>query len=102
VAAANVGTPLNDPLHPTQLYDAGAELLILLFLLATERRGRPFPGRTFWGYMLLYGVSRFIVEIYRGDPRGMVMGMSTSQFVSVLIVPISLVMLWRLAARARA
>jgi phosphatidylglycerol:prolipoprotein diacylglycerol transferase len=101
VAAANVGTPLGDPLHPTQLYDAGAELLILLFLLATERRGRPFPGRTFWGYMALYGVSRFIVEIYRGDPRGVIMGLATSQFVSVLIVPISLVMLWRLASRAR-
>jgi phosphatidylglycerol:prolipoprotein diacylglycerol transferase len=101
VAAANVGTPLGDPLHPTQLYDAGAELLILLLLLATERRGRPFPGRTFWGYMALYGVSRFIVEIYRGDPRGVIMGLATSQFVSVLIVPISLVMLWRLASRAR-
>ena len=101
VAAANVGTPLGDPLHPTQLYDAGAELLILLFLLATERRGRPFPGRTFWAYMALYGVSRFIVEIYRGDPRGVVMGLATSQFVSVLIVPLSLVMLWRLASRAR-
>jgi hypothetical protein len=29
------------------------------------------------------------------------MGLATSQFVSVLIVPISLVMLWRLASRAR-
>src|SRR5262245_54769006 len=26
-AAANVGTPLNVPLHPTQLYEAGAEAL---------------------------------------------------------------------------
>src|SRR2546426_6551567 len=53
-AAANVGTPLGVPLHPTQLYEAGAELLILIVLLVTERRGRPFPGRTFWLYMLLY------------------------------------------------
>ena len=30
VAAANVGTPLGVPLHPTQLYEAGAEFLILL------------------------------------------------------------------------
>ena len=29
LAAANVGTPLGIPLHPTQLYEAGAELLIL-------------------------------------------------------------------------
>ena len=42
LAAANVGTPLGIPLHPTQLYEAGAELLILVLLLATERRGRPF------------------------------------------------------------
>ncbi|HSG00592.1 MAG TPA: prolipoprotein diacylglyceryl transferase family protein, partial [Vicinamibacterales bacterium] len=101
VAAANVGTPLGEALHPTQLYDAGAEALILLFLLATERRGQPFPGRTFWGYMLLYGVSRFAIELFRGDPRGTMMGMATSQFVSVLIVPVSLFMLWRLRARAK-
>src|SRR3954454_10455959 len=59
-AAANVGTPLGVPLHPTQIYEAGAELVILLLLLGTERKGRPFPGRTFWLYMLLYGISRFI------------------------------------------
>ncbi|MEZ5319742.1 MAG: prolipoprotein diacylglyceryl transferase [Vicinamibacterales bacterium] len=101
-AAANVGTPLGIPLHPTQLYDAGAELLILIFLLVTERRGRPFPGRTFWLYMLLYGISRFIIEIYRGDERGMVLGLSTSQFVSVLIVPLAILMLVRLRSRANA
>jgi phosphatidylglycerol:prolipoprotein diacylglycerol transferase len=97
--AARIGTPINRPLHPTQLYEAGAELLILGILLATERRGRPFPGRTFWGYMLLYAVSRFIVEFYRGDPRGTVGMFSTSQFVSLLIAPLSVVMLMLLARR---
>jgi phosphatidylglycerol:prolipoprotein diacylglycerol transferase len=99
-AAQNVGTPLNIPLHPTQLYEAGAELLILGLLLATERKGRPFPGRTFWGYMLVYGISRFIIEFYRGDVRGAVGMFSTSQFVSMLIVPLSIVMLVVLARRA--
>jgi phosphatidylglycerol---prolipoprotein diacylglyceryl transferase len=99
IAAVNVGTPLNIPLHPTQLYDAGAELIILVILLLTERRGRPFPGRTFWLYMVLYAASRFVIEFYRGDPRGIVMGLSTSQFVSVLLVPLSVVMLWRLRGR---
>jgi phosphatidylglycerol---prolipoprotein diacylglyceryl transferase len=92
-ARQNVGTPLSVPLHPTQLYEAGAELLILVVLLVTERRGRPFPGRTFWGYMLLYGVSRFIIEFYRGDSRGMVGMFSTSQFVSLIIVPLAIIML---------
>jgi phosphatidylglycerol:prolipoprotein diacylglycerol transferase len=100
-AASNVGTPLNTPLHPTQLYDAGAELAILAFLLITERRGKPFAGRTFWLYMLLYAVSRYVVEAFRGDERGIILGMSTSQFVSILMVPLALVMLLRLMRRAR-
>jgi phosphatidylglycerol---prolipoprotein diacylglyceryl transferase len=99
LAASNVGTPLGVPLHPTQLYDAGAELAILVILLATERRGRPFEGRTFWLYMLLYGISRFIVEMFRGDDRGMMLGVSTSQFVSILVVPLAIVMLLRLRQR---
>src|SRR6267378_3238463 len=41
-AAANVGTPLNVPLHPTQLYESGAEALTLIMLLATESRGSRF------------------------------------------------------------
>jgi len=97
VANLNVGTPLNIPLHPTQLYEAGAELLILIFLLVSERRGRPFHGRTFWAYMLLYAISRYIIEFYRGDPRGMVLGMSTSQFISLILAPLSLAMLVWLA-----
>lgn len=99
-AAQNVGTPLNVPLHPTQLYEAAAELLILGILLATERKGRPYPGRTFWLYMLFYGISRFIIEIYRGDPRGMVGSFSTSQFVSLILVPLAIVMLLLLGRRA--
>jgi phosphatidylglycerol:prolipoprotein diacylglycerol transferase len=100
VASLNVGTPLDVPLHPTQLYDAGAELVILIVLLLTERRGRTFGGRTFWLYMLLYAISRFVVEFYRGDQRGMLMGLSTSQFVSVLVVPVAVIMFLRLRGRA--
>src|SRR5919198_1416234 len=92
-AAANVGTPLGVHLHPTQLYEAGAESLILLALLFTERKGRPFAGRTFWLYILLYAVSRFIIEFYRGDERGTVGMFSTSQFISLLLAPLAVVML---------
>ena len=92
-AAANVGTPLGTPLHPTQLYEAGAELLILIVLLVTERKGKPFPGRTFWLYMLLYAVSRFIIEFYRGDERGTVGIFSTSQFISIILAPLAIAML---------
>ena len=96
-AAANVGTPLGVPLHPTQLYEAGAEFIILMVLLWSERKGRPYPGRTFWLYMLLYAISRFVIEFYRGDERGSVGILSTSQFISVLLAPLAIAMLVYLA-----
>ncbi len=68
--------------------------------LAFERRGRSFPGRTFFAYLLVYAVSRFGIEFYRGDPRGFVFDhVSTSQFISLLLVPVSLGMLWWLSRR---
>ena len=114
LAAANVGTPLNVSLHPTQLYESAATLAILGLLLLMERRGPSFPGRTFWTYLLLYPCARFGIEYFRGDPRGMVFdALSTSQFVSLMLVTVSIIMLLRLrqswspeptreAARARA
>jgi phosphatidylglycerol:prolipoprotein diacylglycerol transferase len=99
--ATQFGTPLGVPLHPTQLYESAAELLILLGLIALERRGRQFPGRTFWAYLALYAVSRFLIEAFRGDERGLVLGtLSTSQFISVLLLPLSVVMLYVLSRRA--
>ena len=94
IAATNVGTPLGVSLHPTQLYESFAAILILAFLLLLERKGRTFNGRTFWTYLLLYPVARFLIEFLRGDPRGTVFDvLSTSQFVSVLLIPLSVIML---------
>lgn len=98
----NVGTPLNVALHPTQLYESAAGLVILVALLLLERRPKAFPGRTFWSFAFLYSVLRFIIEFYRGDDRGLVLDMlSTSQFISVVLGPLSLVMLWYLSRANR-
>ncbi len=94
LAAANVGTPLDVSLHPTQLYESAAVLAILGILLLAERRGTSFPGRTFWSYLLLYPCARFAIEFFRGDPRGTAFEvLSTSQLVSLLLIPLSIVML---------
>ena len=99
-AHANVGTPLGVPLHPTQLYESGAEALILILLLWTEKKGRPFEGRTFWSYLVLYGISRFVIEFFRDDERGIVFGtFSTSQFISLVLVPLAIGMLLYLSRR---
>jgi phosphatidylglycerol:prolipoprotein diacylglycerol transferase len=101
-ANLNVGTPLNVPLHPTQIYESLAGLIILAILLFVERRGRAFPGRTFWLFVLLYSVFRFVIEFYRGDERGLVFdALSTSQFISVILAPLSIAMLWYLSRPSR-
>ena len=101
LAAANAGTPLHAALHPTQLYESAAALGILGILLLVERRGRSFAGRTFLTYLLAYSTARFVIEIFRGDPRGAVFDVvSTSQFISALLVPVSILMLIVLAARS--
>ncbi len=59
---------------------------------------KKFDGQVFWMYALSYGVFRFVVEFWRGDPRGTIFGgaLSTSQFVAILMVTAALGMLARL------
>ncbi|MCI0664824.1 MAG: prolipoprotein diacylglyceryl transferase, partial [Acidobacteria bacterium] len=71
-------------LHPTQLYEAGATLIIFIVLLVLYRRRR-FYGQIFLTYALLYAVARFIIEFWRDDPRGEIFGLSTSQFIAVIL-----------------
>ncbi len=87
-AARVVGTPLDVPLHPTQLYESLACLAIFGILIAVAARKR-FHGQVALSYVVLYAVARFVIEFYRGDPaRGTVFGgvLSTSQFIAILMV----------------
>ena len=99
-ANRNVGTPLDTPLHPTQIYESLACFLILGILLWMSPRKR-FHGQIVLAYVFLYAVARFIVEMYRGDAvRGFVMGgrLSTSQFIAILLAvaaALALPYLWR-------
>ena len=53
--------------------------------------------------MFLYAISRFIIENYRDDPRGTVplfsVVFSTSQFISLILAPLSVAMLVYLRRR---
>ncbi|MDD9304582.1 MAG: prolipoprotein diacylglyceryl transferase [Desulfobacter sp.] len=61
--------PLNQPLHPTQLYMVGSNFILFLILLAIQKRKR-FNGMVFLSYVMLYSMFRAIVEFFRGDFRG--------------------------------
>ena len=83
-----VGVPLWIPLHPTQLYEAAANLVIFAILWLKLKR-KKFDGQVFILYLTLYSVVRFTIEFFRGDPdRGFLFGglLSTSQFISVILM----------------
>lgn len=74
-------------LHPTQLYEASALLVIFLGLMWTLKR-KSFDGQVFLTYFMTYPIARSIIEEFRGDTiRGFVIEgvLSTSQFISILI-----------------
>jgi phosphatidylglycerol---prolipoprotein diacylglyceryl transferase len=95
-------------LHPTQLYESFAALLIFFFLLWLHRRKR-FSGQVILFYAALYGAARFTIEFFRDDPRGDILGLttltglSTSQMISIVVGITGIVLLivrWRRASLA--
>jgi phosphatidylglycerol---prolipoprotein diacylglyceryl transferase len=87
-AARAVGTPMDVPLHPSQIYESLAAFLIFFFLLWLAPRKR-FHGQVVLAYVALYSAARFALEFLRGDPdrgawlRGHV---STSQIIAVVLL----------------
>lgn len=67
---------------PTQLVDSLANLAIVAVLLAVYLRRRPVPGALWWGYLVLYGVSRFSVEILRVNPP-LAFGLTQAQWIAI-------------------
>jgi phosphatidylglycerol---prolipoprotein diacylglyceryl transferase len=82
-----VGTPLGIPLHPTQLYEFVVEMINFAFLFWLIKR-KKFDGQIIGTYLFTYGVARFIIEYFRGDPgRGQAIAFVTNtQLVSIVMV----------------
>jgi len=85
---------LGVPLHPTQLYSS-INAFIIFFILMVAKRFKRFDGFLIWLYMLLYSITRPIIELFRGDNRGFVIEgvLSTSQFIGIVMGIISIFML---------
>jgi len=77
--------PLNVPLHPVELYELAAYLLV--FLLVWQARGRfRTHGFTFLAYLAGYGAARFSVEFFRGSPAIFAWGIPTAQVFGVVLI----------------
>jgi phosphatidylglycerol:prolipoprotein diacylglycerol transferase len=98
----NTLAPMGIRLHPAQLYDS-ANGFIIFTVLVVLRRFKKFDGQLFWTYALLYAIGRFIVEIFRGDERGFAIEpyISTSQFIAILLLITSIIMIKSLRFRSK-
>ena len=97
-------SPLADyslPVHPTQLYESLAGFALAGVALAVWRRRR-FRGQVILVVAVLYGAWRFLIEYVRDDPeRGFYFGFSTSQLISLVLVPICGFLYYELLKRSR-
>ena len=93
-AAANVGTPSEHPAASDAALRSGRRSADSRH----PRAGRTSRPQLSGPYVLaLHALRdpRFIIEFYRNDPRGVVLMLSTSQFISVVLAPLAIVMLCR-------
>jgi len=100
VTQSLLGTTLTgERRHPTQLYEAGVNIVIYLALLAFYRR-RKRDGTVLALYLLIYPPARFLIEFLRGDQRAEWFGLTVAQVVSIGLL-LTGVALWFLLPKGR-
>ncbi len=89
-------------LHPTQLYESIAMFIVFAVLIYIHKKKR-FDGQVLIAYAIIYGIVRFLIEFVRDDPRGNILGLSstlgisTSQIISLIVAACAVIfMIWRL------
>jgi len=122
--AAAVGMPVNGaalvnlPRHPSQLYEAFFEGLVLwLIIWFIVRKRKPYKGFVIAWYMIGYGVFRFFIEYAREPDKGIGFpitlapvsnpgqfswfNFSTGQILNVLLIAGAVIAMAAFRARAR-
>jgi phosphatidylglycerol:prolipoprotein diacylglycerol transferase len=78
------------PVHPTQIYESAVSLAIAVFCLVYVHPRKRYDGQVFLSFVTLYAAGRFVLEFWRRDDRGELLGLSTSQLVGLLLVAASI------------
>ena len=92
------------PRHPSQLYEAGLEgilLFLILWFLFWKTDARYQPGKLVGAFLLVYGLSRILVELVRQPDKGLEnlpWGLTMGQ---TLTVPMVLGGAWLIATAKR-
>ncbi|SHK33293.1 Prolipoprotein diacylglyceryl transferase [Hathewaya proteolytica DSM 3090] len=82
---SNSLAPSTMRLYPTQIASSIFDFILGVFLIWYTSKN-PKKGKTTGLYFIIYSIGRFIVEFFRGDERGNVGFLSTSQFIAIFIL----------------
>lgn len=101
VTGNTVNPSVNDVCRfPIQLVEAFLNLIIFFVMYYLIKNGK-MKQRLIYVYMIIYGVVRFTDEFFRGDAyRGILFGLSTSQWISIILIAISIVSLIVIKAKS--
>ena len=81
--------------HPTQLYEASAGIIVLILTWIIVNKKRSFDGQYFLTFILLYIAFRTVNEVFRGDSiLNYIFGFSQTQFIGLLLIFIGVVVYW--------
>lgn len=77
------------PVHPTQIYESAVSIGIAAFLLLYLHPRKRYDGQVFAAFVALYAIGRFVLEFWRDDERGGLLGLSTSQLIGLALVGVA-------------
>ncbi len=91
------GTPLSQipPRHPSQLYAAGLEGLVLMIYTSWRMfftRAPQKPGRLAAEFLMLYSVLRIVGEQFREPDASLIVGLSRGTFFSLFLLAAGIVL----------
>lgn len=87
--------------HPTQLYEVGLALIMFAILWKLGRRRGFRTGQLFSVFLAMYGVERFLIEFVRAKSDRVLLGLSTSQVASILLLGLAAFIWWRQSQKGK-
>jgi phosphatidylglycerol:prolipoprotein diacylglycerol transferase len=93
-ASILTGVPLETPLHPSQLYEFGTELILAAFLYKMYLR-RPVDGRVIGVYLVVSSIARFAIEFTRNHEQALPFGLpfSLTQWIALGLLALGVIIL---------
>jgi phosphatidylglycerol---prolipoprotein diacylglyceryl transferase len=86
--------PLDKPLHPVQLYESAANLIVFGILYRQFNREHR-PGHVIGLYLVLYSTARFLIEFFRVHEQSLVGPFSLTQWIALALLVLGAVILLR-------